>query len=264
MTPTTTMTRKMTTTTPTTLKDGEVLNDLLGFKGMKIIQRPDMFNVSLDSTLLAAFTHVPKRVSRIVDFGTGFAPIPLMLSRRTTKPIIGVEIQPEVADMARRSIQVNELSEQIVIIEDDIASLSDHLKPDSIELITANPPFFRLTDLANTNRTAYKTIARHEVTITFDTMVKTAAALLKDKGLFVFVHRPDRMASIIATLQAHRLTIKRMRVVHAKANRRAQMVLIEAMKGGRDGLLIEPPLIVHRDEGGYTTAIENIFRDERT
>ncbi len=253
-----------TTTTKTTLKEGEVLNHLLGFEGMVIIQRRDMFSFSLDSVLLAAFTNVPKRVSRILDFGTGFAPVPLMLSRKTKKPITGIEIQPEVADIARRSVLANGLEHQIDILEADIASLTNTYPHESVELITCNPPFFRYTTESNTNDNAFQTIARHEVKITFETMVDTAATLLKDKGLFVFVHRPERLTSIVAALNAKRMTIKRMRVVHARIDRPAQMVLIEAVKGGRDGLTLEPPFFVHKDDGSYTDAVEKLFRHERT
>ena len=146
----------------------EVINDLLGYDGIKIIQRPDMFNFSLDSTLLADFARPLAKTKKIMDLGTGNAPIPLFLSLKTKALITGVEIQKEVFDIAVRNIELNKLTDQITILNDNIKGLSKKFENSEFDIITCNPPFFKFKESSNTNKNDYKTIARHEVLITLE------------------------------------------------------------------------------------------------
>ncbi len=243
------------------LKEGEVLNDLLGFEGLKIIQHPEMFNFSLDSTLLADFVVITKRINTILDLGTGFAPIPLMLSRKTAKPIVGVEIQQDVSDVAKRNVKLNELDNQITVLNEDIKNLKSHFDKNSFNLITCNPPFFKHKETSNINKNDYKTIARHEVKVNLKGIVDMAAYLLQDKGHFVLVHRPERLQEIITLFMANSLEMKRLRFIHPKQGEDAYMVLIDAVKRGNKGLKILPPLIVHNHQG-YTQEALVIFNVE--
>lgn len=241
------------------IKKHEVVNDLLGYDGLKIIQRPDMFNFSLDSTLLADFALTPMKVKTIVDFGTGNGAIPLFLSLKTDAKMIGLEIQATVADMAKRSVQLNKLEHQITIIQADIKDVADYVKTNHVDLVTCNPPFFKYKAGANINESTFKTIARHEVAITLETIVSMARMVLNNKGRFVLVHRAERLEEVVTVLEKHRFALKRMRFVHPRHNKEANMVLIDAMKEGGKGLRIHPPLIVHENDG-YSDEVNAIFR----
>jgi tRNA1Val (adenine37-N6)-methyltransferase len=237
----------------------EVINDLLGYDGLKIIQRPDMFNFSLDSTLLADFAKPLTKTKKILDLGTGNAPIPLFLSLKTKAKIIGVEIQKEVYEIAKRNITLNNLDDQITIINEDIKGLSKQFENSEFDLITCNPPFFKYKESSHTNKNDYKTIARHEVLITLEEIIIEVKRLLKSKASFVMVHRTERLIEIINTLTKHNFSIKRIRLVYPKKGEESNMVLIDASNNGSTGLKIEEPLYVH-ENNEYTQEILDIFR----
>ncbi len=236
----------------------EVINDLLGYEGLKIIQRPDMFNFSLDSTLLADFATPLTKTKKILDLGTGNAPIPLFLSLKTNAKIVGVEIQKDVYEIAKRNITLNKLDDQIVIINDDIKGIHKKYENSEFDLITCNPPFFKYKETSNTNKNDYKTIARHEVLITLEEIIIEAKRLLKTKSPLCMVHRTERVVEIINLLTKHNFAIKRLRFVYPKHGEESNMVLIEASNNGNNGLKLMEPLYVH-ENGGYTEEIRRIF-----
>ena len=156
----------------------ETINDLVGFKDLKIIQNTEWFNFSLDSVLLANFVTINSRVKKIIDLGTGNAPIPLILSTKTKAHIYGIEIQSSVYDLALKSIKINNLEEQITIINKDIKEINDDFQSDSYDVITCNPPFFKNNNNSIINQNDHKTIARHEVMMTIDDILKISRKLL--------------------------------------------------------------------------------------
>lgn len=160
-----------------------------------------MFNFSLDTVLLANFCTVQKDLNQIVDFGTNNAAIPLLLSRRTDKKIIGVEIQEEAVELAKKNIEINDLSHQIEIVHSDIQDYVKNQK--KVKLVVCNPPFFKVGEKSNLNENEYLQIARHEIKIDLDGIVKSAAMILDNKGRFAMVHRPDRMIEIINCMQKY-------------------------------------------------------------
>ncbi len=238
----------------------EVVHELLGYKSIKIIQRPEMFAFSLDSILLADFTMIYKKTKKIMDFGTGNAPIPLFLSLKTDQPIIGVEIQDDVYDMAKRSVALNHKEDQISIVHGDIKELHRFYQPSSFDIITCNPPFFKVTPESIINKNDYLTNARHEVLINLDEILKSAKQLLKNNGEFNLVHRADRLEEIIVKLHEHRFSIKRLRFVYPKKGKEANAVLIEAKNNGSPGSLkMLEPLYVFDETGSYTEEVLSIF-----
>lgn len=237
----------------------EVINDLLGYDGIKIIQRPDMFNFSLDSTLLADFAKPLAKTKKILDLGTGNAPIPLFLSLKTKAKIVGVEVQEEVYDLANRSVILNNLQDQIEILHMNIKGLSKHFNNSEFDLVTCNPPFFKHKDSSHVNKNDYKTIARHEVLITLEEIIVEVKRLLKTKGSFCMVHRTERLIEIITLLSKHNFKVKRLRLVYPKKGEESNMVLIEASNNGNDGLKVMDPLYVHQNDQ-YTLEIIKIFR----
>jgi len=239
----------------------EVIHDLLGYDGLKIIQRPDLFSFSLDSTLLADFVQIPAKTANLMDFGTGNAPIPLFLSLKTDKPIIGVEIQSEVCDMALRSVALNHLEHQIVILNADIKNLHELYPPGSVDFITCNPPFFKYQPDSRVNKNDFLTIARHEVRIDLDAILVQARRLLSPNGILCMIHRAERLEEIVALLHEHRFALKRMRFVYPKKGRNANSVLVEAHAGGAAGSLkLLEPLVIFEESGKYTPEVLEIFR----
>ncbi|MCF7926357.1 MAG: tRNA1(Val) (adenine(37)-N6)-methyltransferase [Candidatus Izimaplasma sp.] len=236
----------------------EVINDLLGYDGLKIIQRPDMFNFSLDSTLLADFVKPRTTTKKILDLGTGNAPIPIFLSLKTEANIIGIDIQDDILDLAKRSVKLNHLETQITIKKQNIKGIHKHYENSEFDILTCNPPFFKYKSSSHINKNDYKTIARHEVEITFEEIVIEAKRLLKTNGSFYLVHRTNRLMEIIETLKKHNFAIKQLRFVYPKANANSNMVLIESSSNGKTGLKLLSPLIVHEGQE-YTKEIKQIF-----
>jgi len=243
------------------IKKNEVLNDLLGYKGLKIIQEPGRFNFSLDSTLLAHFVTLKKDSKRILDLCTGNAPIPLMLTLRTQGEIIGIEIQKASADQAKRSVIINKLEDQIKIYHEDLKAIRMMFKSGSFDVITCNPPYFKVDPASNLNESDALTIARHEVMVTLDEILREAAFFLRPGGKFAMVHRPDRLIEIIETFKKWRIEPKRLQFIYPRASKEANGILIEGMLDGKaGGLRLEAPMVVYEGEtGNYTQEILDIF-----
>lgn len=235
-----------------------VLNDLLGYKNLKIYQDNEYFCFSIDSVLLAHFVKINKKVKNIIDFGTGNAVIPLILSTKTKVNIVGVEIQKEIYDMALNSVIYNNLAKQIKIINGDIKNLNKVYNHEYFDIVTCNPPYFKYKNTSLVNKNIIKTIARHEININFDEIAKQAAYLLKENGEFVFVHRPDRFLEIIEILKKYKLEIKEIRFVYPKITKDANIILVRCIKNGKVGLKILNPLYVHNDIG-YTDEVMKFF-----
>ena len=213
-----------------------VLNDLFDYDGMKIYQDSDKFKFSLDSILLAEFVDNTK-VGTILDFCTGNAPVPLILSTKTKAKIYGFEIQKNIYDLAVKSIEVNNLNEQIVVYNDNLTEVSKYLKDESADLITCNPPYFKYKDIESLiNEDKEKAIARHEITMDLDSMIKAAKYVLKNKCPLYMVHRCDRLEEIMMVLSKYGFKVKKLQFIYA-GNKEAIMVLIKATKNGNSGSL---------------------------
>ena len=240
--------------------DKEVINYLLAYNDLKIIQRKDMFNFSLDTVLLANFCTITKDVKKIVDFGTNNAAIPLILSRRTNKPIIGVEIQKEAVELAKKNITLNNLDDQIEIVHSDIKEfVNDSIK---VGLVVCNPPFFKVDEDSNLNDNEFLTIARHEIKINLEEIIKSAAKILDNRGKFAMVHRPQRMIEILNLMQKYEIEPKRIKFVYPKYNKESHILLVEGIYKGKKGLKIEPPLYAHNDDGSYSDEVKKMFGEE--
>lgn len=240
-------------------KSMEVINYLLGFKDYYIVQNTQMFNFSLDSVLLPHFVTINKSVNKILDIGCGNAPIPLILSTKTKAKIIGVEIQKEVYDLAKKSININKLDNQIDIINADINDIYSQFETESFDVITCNPPFFKINKQSNLNKSDYKTIARHEIKLNLDDIFKIGKKLLKNNGYIAIVHRPERLLEIITTMRKYNIEPKRIQFIYPKTNMDANILLVEGTKNGKEGIKILPPIYTHLDNGEYTNQIKKYF-----
>ena len=237
----------------------EVKNYLLGYNNMFIYQDTDYFNFSLDSVLLPNFVTLNKGIKRILDIGCGNAPIPLILSTKTSAKIIGVEIQKPVYHLAKKSVEINNLNTQIEIINDDILDYADKIESDQFDVITCNPPFFKVDENSNLNDNECKCIARHEIKLNLDNLFKVSRKLLKNNGVIAIVHRPDRIVEIMQIMKKYNIEPKKIRFVYPKINKEANMVLIEGRKNGNEGIKVLSPLYVHNDNGDYSDEVLRYF-----
>ena len=237
----------------------EVLNDLVGFENLKIYQNSDWFSFSLDSVLLPNFIALNKSINTIMDLCCGNAPIPLILSTKTNAKIIGVELQKDVYDLAKKSVEYNKLDDKIEILNMNIKDLKDKYSGDSIDVITCNPPYFKYNEDSNINEDIHKVIARHEKEITLDEVVDISHYLLKNNGVLGIVHRTDRLIEIIETFRKYNIEVKKLRFIYPKIGTESNMVLVEGKKNGNTGLKILAPLYVHNEDGSYTDEVLKMF-----
>lgn len=239
------------------MNNQEKIHELLGYERIKIIQKDDAFSFSLDSMLLANFIDVT-RAHKIIDLGTGNAPIPLFLSLKTKEQIIGVEIQEEIYDLAKRSVELNNLENQITIINDDLKDIYKKLGANTFDIVCSNPPYFKVTDTSIINKNDTLTIARHEVKASVKDVIIEANKLLVDGGKLCIVHRIERMSEIMQLLENNNFGIKKMQLIYPKKDVNAYMFLVESRKNKKTDLKIIPSLIVH-ENGRYTEEVLKIF-----
>ena len=239
------------------LKERERIDDLQR-NGLKIIQKTDGFCFGMDAVLLSGFARV-RAGERALDLGTGTGILPLLLSAKTEgKHFTGLEIQQDIVGMAARSVALNGLEEKIEIINGDIKEAGRLFGAASFDVVTANPPYMN-TDHGLKNPYEPKAIARHEILCTFEDVARETAKVLRPGGRMYLVHRPHRLIEIIETMKRFRLEPKRMKFVHPYADKDANMVLIEAVRGGGAWLKVEEPIIVYREPGVYTDEIYEIY-----
>lgn len=239
------------------LNPGERLDDLER-NNFKIIQNPAKFCFGMDAVLLSGFTSV-KEGETVIDLGTGNGIIPILLAAKTSgKHFTGLEIQPDNVDMAQRSVLMNHIEDRVNIVCGDIKTASQDFGKACFDVVTSNPPYM-LGQHGLVNPDSAKAVARHEILCTLDDVVREASLLLKPQGRFYLVHRPFRLAEIIVTLKKYRLEPKRMKLVHPYIDKEPNMVLIEAVRGGKPRMSVEAPLIVYKSEGVYTDEIYDIY-----
>ena len=236
----------------------KVVNDLLYFKNIKIVQNKDYFNFSLDSILLPNFAKITPGVKNILDLCCGNAPIPLVLSTMTNANIIGVEIQKEIYDLAKESININNIG-NIKIINKDAKDIINDYETDTFDLITCNPPYFKYNNTSIINENDVKSIARHEISITLDDIMKLSKKLLKNGGSLCLVHRTDRLIDVIDTMKKYNIEPKRLRFIYPKKDKNSNLFLIDGRKNGKSGLKLLSPLIVHNEDGSYTEEVLKMF-----
>lgn len=226
---------------------------------IQIIQSPEVFSFSLDAVLLAHFARIPKR-GKIVDLCAGNGAVGLFISSRTSATITGVEIQARLADMAQRSIQLNQLETQLNILNIDLKETTQYIDKDSIDAIVCNPPYFKELPTNTKNPNPHLAIARHEINATLEDVIAVSAGLLKMNGKLTMVHRPERLVEILQLMQQYGIEPKRMRLVYPKHGKEANTLLIEGIRHGKPGgLVILPPLYVYDDTNHYLPEVQEML-----
>ena len=239
------------------LKANERIDDLQR-NNYRIIQDPERFCFGMDAVLLSGFAKA-KEGDQVIDLGTGTGIIPILMEAKTkASNLVGLEIQPESADMAQRSVELNHLEKKIRIVTGDIREASSIFGAATFDVVTSNPPY--MTEHHGiTNEKSPKAIARHELLCTLEDVICQAAKLLRPGGSFYMVHRPFRLVDIMVLMREYHLEPKRMKLVYPYIDKDPNMVLIEGLRGGRPRMTVEKPLIVYKEPGVYTDEIYEIY-----
>ncbi len=239
------------------MNDDERIDDLQR-NGYRIIQNKNCFCFGMDAVLLSSFAKAEKG-EHVLDLGTGNGVIPILMQAKNPEAFFtGLEIQEVSADLARRSVELNGIGEYVNIVQGDIKEASAIFGGASFNVVTTNPPYMN-ENHGIVNPDSAKAIARHELLCTLEDVVREASKCLKMRGRFYMVHRPQRLVEIFDTMTRYHLEPKRMRMIHPHEDKEANMVLIEAVKGGRTLLKTEQPLVVYNDDGTYTQKLLEMY-----
>lgn len=241
----------------TWLREGERLDDLER-NGLKLIQNPSWFCFGMDAVLLTAFTRV-REGDRCLDLCTGNGVIPILLSGRTAGAHFdGIELQEDIADMAGRSVGYNRIEESVCIRQGDIREVASIYGAATMDVVTCNPPYLK-EEGGRVNPADHKAIARHEICATLKDVLEAARLLLVSGGHFYMVHRPFRLAEIMEEMIRARIEPKRLRMVYPYVDREPTMILVEGVRGGRSGMVVEKPLVIYEREGVYTEEVRALY-----
>ena len=240
------------------LKEQERI-DNLEIQGLKIIQNTEGFCFGIDSVLLSDFAKNIKNNSKVIDLGTGTGIIATLLCAKTNlSKVVGVEVQKEVADMAKRSIILNELENKFEIINDNITNLKNKFSVNTFDVVVTNPPYKKLnTGLINDEEK--KLISRHEIKADLKDFLNISFYLLKDKGEFYMVHRPERLVDIIATMRECKIEPKEIRFVCSTYGKEPKLILIKGIKNGKPFIKVKNNLYIYNEDGSYTEEILKIY-----
>lgn len=242
------------------LRDNERIDDLQ-CKGLKIIQNPKGFCFGMDAVLLSNFCEI-KKGATVVDLGTGTGIIPILIAGKSSaKKIYGIEIQSQVADMAKRSVKLNNLENRIEILNEDLKNANKFIEVNSVDVVTSNPPYMSIGGGLK-NPEDMKAISRHEVKCTLEDVIAMASRLLKHNGHFYLVHRPHRLVDIICLCRQYKLEPKKIRFVHPNKNKKPNLLLLKCVKAARPELKFLDPLYVYKEDGSYTDEIYEIYSKE--
>lgn len=239
------------------LRESERIDDLQ-CKGLKIIQKNDGFRFGVDAVLLANFADV-KRDADVLDIGTGTGIIPVLIAGKTkARAVTGIEIQPDMAEMASRSVKMNDLDDRIVIVEGDIRKGLELFKQASFDVVLSNPPYMKAGG-GLVNPSGPKAISRHEIMCTLEDVVGMATRLLVPGGQLAMVHRPERLVDIVYQMRVNGIEPKYIRFVHPSLYRKANLLLIKGTKGGNPELKMMEPLYVYDESGNFSKQIDDIY-----
>ena len=240
------------------LKENERIDDL-EYKDLKIIQNKDGFCFGIDAVLLSDFARNIKKNSKVIDLGTGTGIISILLCGKTElKEIIGVEVQKEVYDMACRSAKLNNLEDRFKVINANILNLDNILENNSFDVIVTNPPY-KKQNTGVINEDEKKLISRHEILADLEDFIRVSSRLLKYRGEFYMIHRPERLADIFCLMRNYKIEPKEVRLIFSNNNSTPKMVMIKGVKNGGEYLKFRENLYIYTDEGTYTDEILKIY-----
>lgn len=238
------------------LHSGERL-DALGRDGLRIIQHPGVFRFTTDAYLLAAFARAEAGES-VLELGSGNGVVVILLASRTRAArVVGVEIQPALAGMAARSIDLNGLADRAAVLQHDLRAPLPN-GPHRFDLVVSNPPYLP-PGTGRPGSCVSVTLAKQEITCTLRDVTEAAVRAIAGNGRFILVHRPGRLPEIMDECRRVHLIPKRLALVHPRPGRAAAHLLLEARPGGRPGLTVDPPLYVRGEDGGFSPEMDQVF-----
>lgn len=231
------------------------LNDLFDY-GYSIYQNDDYFKFSIDSVLLAEFISLKKGQKKLIDLCSGNAPVPMILYKKYEDKldITGVELQKDIYDLGKNSLEYNNI-DSIRFINDDIKNIVNKYKNDKFDIVTCNPPYFKVNETNLVNDNHVKAVARHEIGISLEEVIETASKIISNQGYFYLVHRPERLADVINLLKKYRFGVKRVQIVYDDRDKNSCLFLIESIYNGKDYVIINPPLYLKEHQ-----SYQNIFK----
>lgn len=240
------------------LKENERIDDL-EYKGLKIIQNRDGFCFGIDSILLSDFAKNIKKEARVLDLGTGTGIIATLLCGKTElSEITGIEVQEEVYEMAKRSIQLNHLEDKFKMIQDNILNLNNYFEKNTFDVIVTNPPY-KKKETGVQNEDTRKLISRHEIEANIEDFIKISKDMLKDKGEFYIVYRPERLVDLLSLMRKYKIEPKKIRFVYSNIYAVSKLVLVQGVKNARPFLKLEPNLYIYDEKGNYTEEVLKIY-----
>ena len=244
------------------LKENERIDDL-EYKGLKIIQNKKGFCFGIDSILLSDFAKNIKKGTRVLDLGTGTGIIATLLCGKTElSEIIGIEIQEEVYEMAKRSIRLNHLENKFKMIQDNIVNLNKYFEKNTFDVIVTNPPYKKLATGVQ-NQDTKKLISRHEIEANIEDFIKISRDMLKDKGEFYIVYRPERLVDLLSIMRKYKIEPKKIRFVYSNVHAVSKLVLVQGVKNARPFLKLEENLYIYDEKGNYTDEILKIYNKKK-
>jgi len=239
------------------IKEDETIDDLQ-IKGLNLIQKRDGFKFGIDAVLLSDFACI-KNKHNVMDLCTGTGIIPfLVYGKYTPKSVYGLEIQEDMIDMAKRSVQLNSLEEKIFFVNEDLKNLESLKKLEKFDVVTVNPPY-KLNNAGILNPNDKLAIARHEILCNLEDVISASRVLLKDNGRLFMIHRPERLADIFTLMRKYKIEPKRVKMIHPKIGKAPNIVLVEGQRDGGSYLKWEAPLYVYDNDGKYTKEIDTIY-----
>jgi tRNA1Val (adenine37-N6)-methyltransferase len=240
-------------------KEDETIDEILEGR-LRIVQKKKGYRFSLDAFLLANFIRL-KKGEHVVDMGTGSGVIAIIMGiRKECDRVVGIDIQEELVDMAKRSVEVNTLSDKVEIRHGDIRHI-EHLFPSlSFDVVIFNPPYRKLKS-GRINPNNQKSVARHEIKGTLNDFLQASMYVLKKSGRAYMIYPATRMVELLSSMKAIGIEPKRIQIVHSYSVSRGEFVLVEGIKGGREELEVMPPLFVYTEDGEYTDAMSSVFRE---
>ena len=243
------------------LKENERIDDL-EINNLKIIQNKNGFCFGIDSVLLSDFAKNIKNGAKVLDLGSGTGIISTLLCGKTKlNKIIGVEIQEEVCEMDKRSILLNNLENRFEMLNENILNLTKIYNKNTFDVIVTNPPY-KPKDTGIINEDERKIISRHEISANLEDFIKVSRDLLKDKGEFYMVHRPERLVDILSLMRQYKIEPKILRFVYSKYDKESKLVLIKGVKNAKSFLKIEKNLYIYNEDGSYSKEIKKIYNKE--
>ena len=239
------------------IMNDEVIDDLQ-LKGLKIIQKENRFKFGVDAVLLSHFANVRSR-HEVIDLCTGTGIVPILLyGKYSPKRIVGIEIQEEMSEMAQRSVELNNCEDKLKIINGDLKDMNLLKSLNKFDVVTVNPPY-KMNDSGIKNPNDSLAIARHEIMCNLEDVIRASRQLLKDNGRLYMVHRPERLIDIFELMRKYRIEPKRVRMIHPKTHKAANIVLVEGQRDGKPFLKWDEPLYVYNNDGTYSDEINKIY-----